>query len=46
MSSSTSSTSTKDATLETGLKIRVPQFVKEGDKVIISTIDGSYCGRA
>ncbi len=40
------STSTKDATLETGLKIRVPQFIKEGDKVIISTIDGSYCGRA
>lgn len=41
-----SSTSTKDATLETGLKIRVPQFIKEGDKVIISTADGSYCGRA
>ena len=40
------STSTKDATLETGLKIKVPQFVKEGDKVIISTSDGSYCGRA
>lgn len=40
------STSTKDATLETGLKIRVPQFIKEGDKVLISTIDGSYCGRA
>lgn len=41
-----SSTSTKDATLETGLRIRVPQFIKEGDKVTISTIDGSYCGRA
>ena len=41
-----SSTSTKDATLETGLRIRVPQFIKEGEKVIISTIDGSYCGRA
>ena len=41
-----SSTSTKDATLETGLRIRVPQFIKEGDKVIISTADGSYCGRA
>lgn len=40
------STSTKDATLETGLRIRVPQFIKEGDKVVISTIDGSYCGRA
>ena len=41
-----SSTSTKDATLETGLRIRVPQFIKEGEKVIISTLDGSYCGRA
>lgn len=40
------STSTKDAVLETGLRIRVPQFIKEGEKVIISTIDGSYCGRA
>lgn len=41
-----SATSTKDATLETGLLVKVPQFVKEGDKVIVSTIDGSYCGRA
>ncbi len=41
-----SSTSTKDAVLETGLRIRVPQFIKEGDKVVISTADGSYCGRA
>ena len=41
-----SNTSTKDAVLETGLRIRVPQFIKEQDKVIISTADGSYCGRA
>jgi elongation factor P len=41
-----SPTSTKDATLETGHKIKVPQFIKEGEKVIISTIDGTYCGRA
>lgn len=40
------STSTKDAVLETGLRIRVPQFIAEGEKVIVSTIDGSYCGRA
>jgi len=39
-------TSTKDAVLETGIRIRVPQFIKEGDKVIVSTLDGSYCGRA
>lgn len=44
--SNASSTSTKDAVLETGLRVRVPQFIKEGDKVIVSTSDGSYCGRA
>lgn len=42
----TSSTATKDATVETGLNVRVPLFVKLGDKLIISTIDGKYCGRA
>lgn len=44
--SNASNTSTKDAVVETGIRIRVPQFIKEGDKVIISTVDGSYCGRA
>lgn len=44
--SGASSTSTKDAIVATGLRIRVPQFIKEGDKIIVSTIDGSYCGRA
>ena len=44
--SGVSSTSTKDAVLETGIRVRVPQFIKEGDKIIVNTIDGSYCGRA
>ena len=44
--SGASSTSTKDAVLETGLRIKVPQFIKEGDKVIVSTVDGTYWGRA
>ncbi len=42
----TSSTATKDATVETGLTVRVPLFIKEGDKIIVSTSDGKYCGRA
>ena len=42
----TSSTATKDAIVETGLLVRVPLFVKLGDKLIISTVDGKYCGRA
>lgn len=41
-----SQTSTKDATVETGLKIKVPQFIEQGEKVVVSTIDGTYSGRA
>jgi len=42
----TSQTATKDAILETGLLVKVPLFIKLGDKVIVSTSDGKYCGRA
>ncbi len=35
----------KDAVVETGLKIKVPLFIENGTRVIISTADGSYCGR-
>jgi elongation factor P len=37
---------TKPATLETGLEIRVPFFVKEGEKVKIDTETGEFAGRA
>lgn len=43
---SSSGTVTKPATLETGLEIRVPLFIKEGEKVRVSTEDGSFAGRA
>ena len=36
----------KEATLETGLKTRVPPFIEEGELVRISTVDGSYQSRA
>lgn len=36
----------KEATLETGLKTRVPQFINVGETVKISTEDGSYMSRA
>jgi len=36
----------KDAVLETGLKVRVPQFIETGEVVRINTDDGSYLGRA
>lgn len=36
----------KEATLETGLKTRVPPFIETGEIVRISTDDGSYVSRA
>jgi elongation factor P len=36
----------KEATLETGLKTRVPPFIEIGEIVRISTDDGSYISRA
>ena len=37
---------TKPATLQTGLGIRVPLFIKEGEKVRVSTETGEFGGRA
>jgi len=37
---------TKPATLETGLKVKVPPFVKENDKVKVDTRTGEYQERA
>lgn len=42
----TSSTITKDATLETGKTIKVPAFIKTGDIVVINTETGEYRERA
>lgn len=36
----------KDATLETGLKTKVPLFINIGDEIIVDTRDGSYSNRA
>jgi elongation factor P len=36
----------KDATLETGLRVRVPPFIEIGEVVRVNTDDGSYVGRA
>jgi elongation factor P len=38
----TSSSIQKDATLETGISVRVPAFIKVGDVISVSTEDGSY----
>ena len=36
----------KDATLETGLKIRIPLFIDKGEKVLVDTTTGKYERRA
>ena len=38
----TSSSITKDATLETGITIRVPAFIKQGDVISVDTSTGAY----
>jgi elongation factor P len=40
------SNSTKPATLESGLTIQVPLFIKEGEVVKVDTRTGDYLGRA
>ena len=35
----------KDAILENGLKVKVPLFIKEGDKVLVDTRSGEYVER-
>ncbi len=43
---SSSGSVTKPARLETGLEIRVPLFIKEGEKVKVSTETRGFAGRA
>ncbi len=42
----TISNATKEATLETGLTIKVPLFINQGEKIIVSTKEGKYDSRA
>jgi elongation factor P len=41
-----SGTVTKPATLETGIEIRVPLFIKQGEKIRVSTESREFAGRA
>lgn len=42
----TSSAITKDATLETGLVVKVPAFIKQGDIISVDTTTGAYRARS
>jgi elongation factor P len=41
-----SSGGTKPATLETGIQIQVPLFIKQDEKILVDTRTGDYLGRA
>ncbi len=43
---SSSGTATKVVKLETGMEIRVPPFIKEGDTIKVTTETGEFSGRA
>lgn len=42
----TQTNATKDAYTETGLLVKVPLFINEGEKIIVTTADGKYYSRA
>ncbi len=42
----TTNNAMKDATIETGYVVKVPLFINQGERIIISTKDGKYSSRA
>ncbi|TVQ77319.1 MAG: elongation factor P [Flavobacteriales bacterium] len=42
----TATNATKEATLETGAKVRVPLFIDQGERIVIDTATGAYKERA
>ena len=42
----TQTNATKEAYTETGLMVRVPLFIEQDEKIIVSTADGKYVSRA
>ena len=42
----TTNNALKDATVETGLVVKVPMFIDQGEKILVTTADGKYSSRA
>lgn len=42
----TTTNASKDAFTETGLLVKVPLFIEQGEKIIVTTADGKYYSRA
>lgn len=41
----TKTTASKDAIVQTGLLVKVPLFINIGDRIVVSSADGSYVSR-
>ena len=41
----TTNNAQKDAEIETGLSVRVPLFIEQGEEIVVSTKDGKYVSR-
>ena len=46
MKNATATAQTKEAVLQTGLKIQVPPYLEVGDRVKVDTRDGRFISRA
>lgn len=46
MKTATASSSYKNAKIETGVTVKVPQFVEAGDRIVVDTESGEYAERA
>lgn len=46
MKGATATNSPKPAKMDSGLTVSVPPFVKEGDKIVVNTADGTYVSRS
>ena len=42
----TTNNALKDATVETGLVVKVPMFIEQVEKILVTTADGKYSSRA
>lgn len=42
----TATNAQKNAVMETGVTVRVPLFIEQGEVILVSTADGKYAGRA
>ena len=42
----TTNNANKDAKIETGYTVKVPLFINQGERILVSTSDGKYAGRA